>query len=121
MNLEELFKNLGKTGAKFLLNNEEKENDVINLDQISSANILPGVLKRLIYEGEFNKAENVLFKEWNDDIPDDMYRIGVDFYKLLMDKTDEELNRGDFSREEIFQGLKEVEEKNKKSKKFRED
>jgi hypothetical protein len=121
MNLEELFKNLGKAGGKFLLNKEEKENDVINLDQISSSNILPGVLKRLVHEGEFNKAENVLFKEWNEDGSEEMYDIAVDFYGLLQGKTDEELNRGDFSREEIFQGLKEVEEKKKESKKFRED
>lgn len=120
MNLEELFKNLGKAGGKFLLNKEEKESDVINLDQISSANILPGVLKRLIHENEFNKAEDMLFKEWDDDIPDEMYRIGVDFYRMLMDKTDEELNRGDFSKEEINQGLKEIEKKMKENKKFQE-
>lgn len=118
MNLEELFKNLGKAGAKLLLNKEEKKSEVINLDQISSSDILPGVLKRLVNEGEYNRAEDVLFKEWSEDSSEGMYNIAVDFYALLLGKTDEELRRGNFSREEIQQGLSEIEEK-MKSKKFR--
>ncbi|MBP1744916.1 MAG: hypothetical protein H6Q58_1894 [Firmicutes bacterium] len=119
MNLEELFKNLGKAGAKLLLNKEEKKSEVINLDQISSADILPGVLKRLVSQGEYNKAEDMLFSEWSEDCSGEMYNIAVDFYGLLREKTDEELRRGNFSREEIYQGLKEIEEKMKESKKFR--
>jgi hypothetical protein len=121
MNLEELFKNLGKAGAKILLNKEEKKSEVINLDQISSADILPGVLKRLIHEGEFNKAEDLLFTEWDEDGSEEMYDIAFDFYGILLGKTDEELRRGAFSREEINQGLKEIEKKMKENKKFRED
>lgn len=121
MNLEELFKSLGKAGAKLLLNKDEKNDDVINLDQISSANILPGVLKRLVSEGKYNKAENMLFKEWSEDSSEEMYSIAVDFYGLLLGKTDEELRKGDFSREEIYQGLKEIEEKMKANKKFQGD
>lgn len=119
MNLEELFKNLGKAGAKILLNKEEKKSEVINLDQISSADILPGVLKKLVSEGQYNKAEDMLFREWSEDSTEGMYSIAVDFYGLLLEKTDEELRRGNFSREEIYQGLSEIEDKMKKSKKFR--
>lgn len=118
MNLEELFKNLGKAGAKLLLNKEEKKSEVINLDQISSADILPGVLKRLVSEGEYNRAEDMLFKEWSEDCSEEMYNIAIDFYGLLLGKTDEELRRGNFSTEEIHQGLSEIKEK-MKSKKFR--
>ena len=121
MNFEELFKNLGKAGAKLLLNKDEKNDDVINLDQISSANILPGVLKRLVREGRYNKAEDVLFKEWSEDSSPEMYSIAVNFYGLLLGKTDEELREGNFSREEICQGLNEIEEKMKENNKFRGD
>jgi hypothetical protein len=119
MNLEELFKNLGKAGAKILLNKEEKKSEVVNLYEISSANLLSGMLKRLVSEGEYNKAENLLFKELNEDSSEEMYSIALDFYGLLQGKTDEELRKGDFSREEIAQGLEEI-EKVIERRKFRE-
>jgi hypothetical protein len=119
MNLEELFKNLGKAGAKILLNKEEKKSEVVSLYEISSGDLLAGMLKRLVSEGEYNKAENLLFKELSEDCSEDMHNTAVDFYGLLKGKTDEELRKGDFSREEIAQGLEEV-EKIVESRKFRE-
>jgi len=119
MNLEELFKNLGKAGAKILLNKEEKKSEVVSLYEISSENLLTGILKRLVSEGQYNKAENILFKELSEDSSEEMHRIAIDFYGLLKGKTDEELGKGDFSREEIAQGLEEI-EKIIESRKFRE-
>ena len=37
-----------------------------------------------------------------------IYKIALDFYDLLMDQSDDKLKNGNFSREEIFQGLKDV-------------
>lgn len=108
MNLEELFKNLGKVGAKLFFNKEEKTSEKINLNQINSTNILPILLKRLVYEGEYNKAENILFNELNSNSSDEIRKIAIDFYNLLLQKSDEELNSRNFSRQEIYQGLEDI-------------
>jgi len=94
--------------AKILLNKEEKDSVKIELDQISSTDIIPILLKRLVYEGEYNKAENILFDELNKNNSYEMYLIAVDFYNLLLEKSDEELEKGKFSREEIYQGLEDI-------------
>ena len=65
MVIEEIIKGIAKMAAKILLNKEEKESVKIELDQMSSTDIIPILLKRLVYEGKYNKAENILFEELN--------------------------------------------------------
>ncbi|MBC2581405.1 DUF6483 family protein [Clostridium sp. DJ247] len=65
MDIEKLTRGIGKIGAKILFNKEEKSSDKIDLNQMSSTDIVPAILKRLVYEGEYNKAENMLFNELN--------------------------------------------------------
>lgn len=108
MNLEELFKSLGKMGAKILFNKEEKSGETININQINSTSILPILLKRLVYEGEYNKAENILFNELKKNNSEEMQVIAEDFYNLLLGKSNEELKKNNFSREEIYQGLEDI-------------
>jgi len=108
MVIEEIIKGIAKMAAKILLNKEEKSSVKIELDQISSTDIIPILLKRLVYEGEYNKAENILFDELNKNNSYEMYLIAVDFYNLLLEKSDEELAKGKFSREEIYQGLEDI-------------
>jgi len=38
-----------------------------------------------------------------------MYKIALDFYETLSEKSNEELLSGNFSKDEIFQGLKDIE------------
>ena len=94
--------------AKILLNKEEKSSVKIELDQMSRTDIIPILLKRLVYEGEYNKAENIIFDELNKNNSHEMYLVAVDFYNLLLEKSDEELANGNFSRNEIYQGLQDI-------------
>ncbi len=108
MNIEKLIKELAQNVMKTMLNKEDKSSDKINLDQISSTDILKIVLKRLVYDGEFNKAENILFEEINKNKSQETYQIALDFYNLLLEKSDEELQEENFTREEIYQGLEDI-------------
>ncbi|MDY4560342.1 MAG: DUF6483 family protein [Peptostreptococcus porci] len=65
-------------------------------------------IKRLVIEGNINKAEDTLFSyiEKNKDI--NVMFIAGEFYTMLMDMSDEELKKNDFSREEINAGLEEI-------------
>ncbi|WP_291578923.1 DUF6483 family protein [Clostridium sp. UBA6640] len=104
-----LAEDLGKFAAKVLLHKEQEEYENINLDSLSSEEILHILLKKLVFEGKYNEAENILFEELHKNPSNDLISIGKDFYNILLSKSDEELIKGKFSREEVLQGLKDME------------
>ena len=84
---------------------EEDNNEIINLDEVDSSDYIWILLKSLVLKHEYNKAENILFEEIKKNKSEKIYKIALD---LLMDQSDDKLKNGNFSREEIFQGLKDV-------------
>lgn len=108
INIEELINELAKNTGKSLLQKEEDNNEIINLDEADSSDYIRILLKSLVLKHEYNKAENILFEEIKKNKSEKIYKIAFDFYDLLMDQSDDKLKNGNFSREEIFQGLKDV-------------
>ena len=108
INIEELINELAKNTGKSLLQKEEDNNEIINLDEADSSDYIRILLKSLVLKQEYNKAENILFEEIKKNKSEKIYKIALDFYDLLMDQSDDKLKNGNFSREEIFQGLKDV-------------
>lgn len=104
---------IGKLAAKVFLNKEGKEFENINIESMSEKDILPILLKRLVLQGKYNEAENILFEELYKNPSKDLIIIGKYFYDMLLLKSDEELVKANFSREEIFQGLKDIEKLSK--------
>lgn len=108
INIEELINELVKNTGKSLLQKEEDNNEIINLDEVDSSDYIWILLKSPVLKHEYNKAENILFEEIKKNKSEKIYKIALDFYDLLMDQSDDKLKNGNFSREEIFQGLKDV-------------
>lgn len=108
INIEELINELAKNTGKSLLQKEEDNNEIINLDEADSSDYIRILLKSLVLKHEYNKTENILFEEIKKNKSEKIYKIALDFYYLLMDQSDDKLKNGNFSREEIFQGLKDV-------------
>ena len=108
INIEELINELAKNTGKSLLQKEEDNNEIINLDEADSSDYIRILLKSLVLKHEYNKAENILFEEIKKNKSEKIYKIALDIYDLLMDQSDDKLKNGNFSREEIFQGLKDV-------------
>ena len=65
-------------------------------------------LLRLIDEGKANEAEDLLFQSLHP-ADQDALLLALDFYQRLNALTDEALERMNFSRQEIYDGLREVE------------
>lgn len=65
-------------------------------------------LLRLIDEGKANEAEELLFEHLKPENKEFLL-LSLDFYQRLNALSDEALERMNFSRREIFDGLKEVE------------
>ena len=108
INIEELINELAKNTGKSLLQKEEDNNEIINLDEADSSDYIRILLKSLVLKHEYNNAEYILFEEIKKNKSEKIYKIALDFYYLLMDQSDDKLKNGNFSREEIFQGLKDV-------------
>lgn len=108
INIEELINELVKNTGKSLLQKEEDNNEIINLDEVDSSDYIWILLKSPVLKHEYNKAENILFEEIKKNKSEKIYKIALDFYDLLMEQSDDKLKNGNFSREEIFQGLKDV-------------
>jgi hypothetical protein len=108
MIIERLIEGIAKVGAKVFFNKEEKNSKKLNLNQIGSGDILELMLRRLVYEGDYNKAENMLFQNINENNSQEMYPVAINFYNLLLEKTDKELEEKGFTREEIYQGLEDI-------------
>lgn len=94
---------------KLIIKKEEDDMQVMNLEESGSSEILRIILKSLIVKKGYNKAENILFEEIEKNKSEQNYKVGLDFYEELLEKSDEELVESNFSREEVLQGLKDLE------------
>ncbi len=75
---------------------------------IEESDFLSYRLNGLLLEGKINEAENLLF-EAIEESPKRVYlKTAMDFYETLGSLSDEQLERGDFSRDEIVEGLQAV-------------
>ena len=79
--------------------NEEK--NIINLNNYI-------VLRELINNGDFNDGEDFLFENIVKEPSVRGRKIAFWFYKKLMKKSDAELINGNFTRDEITQGLADI-------------
>ncbi|AAO35994.1 hypothetical protein CTC_01436 [Clostridium tetani E88] len=108
MNIEKLIEELGKSIGKTILNKKEESSKKINIDQMDSTDIFKIIFNKLFREGNYNKAEDLLFDELEKNNSSEVYEIAIEFYNSLLKKTDEELNKRNFSREEIYKGLEDI-------------
>ena len=73
---------------------------------LTSTDILHLQLMKLIQEGSYCEAEDLLFDNM---IYSDKYiELASDFYQRLNDLSDEQLQAGNFSRDEIYEGYVEI-------------
>lgn len=75
---------------------------------ITEENFLLYRLKRLIREGKINEGENLLFLELEDSPSLPNLKVAMDFYDALKKLDDETLEKCDFSREEITDGIEQL-------------
>lgn len=64
-------------------------------------------LLALVENGNINEAENILYEMSSDRSMEDL-KLALIFYSYLNDKSDDFLEKNNFSREEIEDGLKDI-------------
>lgn len=90
------------------MNKKAAVTDGLDLKDLNHANMLKLLLKRLSFERKYNQAEDAIFEELDKHNSHEVYEAAVDYYNSLLNKTDKELEEGNFSREEVYQGLEDI-------------
>jgi hypothetical protein len=94
-----------------VLFDRDMESEELHLDEdgtLSGSDVLAYRLKKLLHERKINEAENLLFETLEASPLPSYGRTALDFYREISTLSDEELAAADFSREEIADGLREV-------------
>nr|WP_308551008.1 DUF6483 family protein [uncultured Peptostreptococcus sp.] len=65
-------------------------------------------VKRLLFEGKIGQAEDLLFSSIEKNKSKNSIFIAGEFYTLLMEMSDKELEEKNFSRGEIMAGIKDI-------------
>lgn len=93
--------------ARIIFKKETVEYDITDKTNTEATNWLYKELLNLIENLNINQAENLLFEKL--ETHDMKYlEIAIDFYERLNELSDEQLKKGDFTREEIKIGLNDV-------------
>lgn len=106
--IQKLIKDIAKMAAKIAFNKEEKSSENFDLGQIDSMDIFRMMFNKYFHEGDYNKTEDLIFNELENNNSSEVYSIALDFYNLLLKKSDEELLKSNFPREEIYHGLEDI-------------
>lgn len=101
----DMVESLGKSFGK-LISEVKEDPEPIAIENLSDKDILIIMLKKMITNGKYNEAENLLFKFAENNKINDIDEIGKWFYYELSLKSDDDLLERNFSRYEIAQGLK---------------
>lgn len=101
-----MIKNLVGFLAKSFLNKDVISYELQDKEKYTITDHLHKTLLSLISQGRINEAENLLYQELDNNKK--YMELALDFYERLNNFDDEFLEKNDFSRAEIEEGLKEV-------------
>ena len=93
--------------AKVFLGKSQISYKISYEDEHSHTDLLHKQLLELIELGKINEAENLLFEEMDTNNMEYL-ELALDFYQRLSKPNDDFLERNNFSREEIIEGLKDL-------------
>ena len=98
-------------GLAKVLFHKDMETETEILDEqggVSGGGLLAYTVKKLLLEKKINEAENLLFETIEEDPQEDYLKTALFFYDQLRQMSDEELEEASFTREEIAEGLREI-------------
>ena len=102
-----MIKNLTKSIAHLILGKSEIEYELPEESEYSRVDTLYVKLIELVNMGQINEAEDLLFDEIN---PSDMrqFEMAMSFYLYLNDFGDDYLEKNNYSRDEITEGIRSI-------------
>lgn len=108
MNFDRMIKDMGRMVAYIATGKREGEVESILFEEIGSTNLFEIMLKRYYFDGNYNKADDLIFEQLKTFYSAEALRIAIEFYELLLKKSDEHLIESNFTRQEILDSLEEI-------------
>ena len=100
-------KNKIKFLANILFGKDIVNYEYVNKDENSESDILYKKLRVLISNNNINDAESLLFEEF-DPLDKNKIAIALDFYNSINNLDDENLEKNNFTRKEIKDGIDDI-------------
>lgn len=107
--LIDMAEDLGRSLMRLIVDDDSDDSETIVVENLTDKDKILIILKKLISEKRYSEGEDVLFQFADGNSHNYVDSIGQWFYRELSLKSEEELEKGDFSRAEIEQGLKDFE------------
>lgn len=92
--------------ARVVFKKDTVSYEVEDEDHLTDTDELYQKIQALLKEVKICEAENLLFDNYTDS--KEYLTLALDFYQTISKMTDDELEQHNFSRQEIYDGLKEV-------------
>jgi hypothetical protein len=92
--------------ARVIFHKDTVEYDIKDETNLTGTDDLYLQIQKLLREGKICEAEDLLFENRSD--TEAYLTLALDFYQKLSKMSDEELEQRNFSRQEIYDGLKEI-------------
>jgi hypothetical protein len=105
--IQQMIEGAAAIAAKILTGKQTKKTEIIVQQAIGAEN-LSILLNEFIKQRKYNEAENALFEQLEIYPTIDIYNVGLEFYECLDNLSDEELEKGSYSRAEIVQGIQDM-------------
>ncbi len=98
---------IGRFVAKLVFKKDTIVYEINDHDNYSQTDLLYKEIQLLIKQDEICKSENLLFENL-DENNIDYLKLALDFYQTISKLNDEKLEKCNFSREEIAEGLHDI-------------
>ena len=108
MDIAKIVEEFGKSIGKIISNKKENPSEKINIDAMDSTDIFKIMLNKYYYEGSYDKAEDLIFNELENNKSIEIYELGIKFYNELLKKDYDNLIDGNLPRKEIYQGMNDI-------------
>lgn len=108
MDIERMIRDMGKLMVYPFTRIKEQGAEMIEFEESGDENLFEIMLMKYYYEKQYNEADNLIFDELENNNSSEAQRIAKEFYELLLQKTDEQLNESNFSRDEVYESLEEI-------------
>lgn len=106
--VEEVAEAIKRMVAKLLFGKSFDNYEEIIINHSIEEEVLLITLKRLVFEGKVNEAEDMLFDNAKNNKVENLSYVVIEFYTMLMSKSDEELEKINFTKEEIYDGINDI-------------
>lgn len=108
MDIERQIKDIGKLFNYVITRRPEDGPQIVTFEEIDNEDCFEQLLWAYLYEGNYNALDDLIFSQLEHHNTEEIRQLVKEVYNILLIRSDEELEKADFSREEVLQSMKDL-------------